>query len=85
MENHYALIVAILKGCTPEQAFERLNTGHNKTIKAKETEILEMIKLKSEGLTYKEIGEMYGLSDHATYRKIKRYNEKQNQGGVLSE
>lgn len=37
----------------------------------------EMLKLKAEGLTVREIGERYGLSYEKTHVFFKRYNRKQ--------
>lgn len=37
----------------------------------------EMLKLKAEGLTVREIGERYGLSYEKTHDFFKRYNRKQ--------
>lgn len=37
----------------------------------------EMLKLKAEGMTVREIGERYGLSREKTHDFFKRYNRKQ--------
>ena len=37
----------------------------------------ELLKLKEEGLTVKEIGERYGLTYEQTHEFFKRYNRKQ--------
>ena len=37
----------------------------------------EMLKLKAEGLTVREIGERFGLSYEKTHDFFKRYNRKQ--------
>jgi DNA-directed RNA polymerase specialized sigma subunit len=44
----------------------------NTTIRKPDIE--DMIRLKRE-MTYKEIGEIYGLSKQAVYRRIKRFKE----------
>ena len=35
-----------------------------------------MIKLKEQGLTYKEIAEIYGLNKDMVFRRIKRFNKR---------
>ena len=39
----------------------------------------EMLELKEQGLTLKEIGEKFGLSREQTHQIFKRYNKKQRQ------
>lgn len=84
-ENWCALCLAILKGLTPEQSFDILNRKSNLKQKQNrfisECDILQMIELKKT-MTYEEIGEMYGLSATATYRRIKRFKEKARLKGV---
>ncbi len=74
-ENYCALAVAILTHSTPERSFELLEKGAGKrTYRSDITEedIKDMIKLK-EGMTYKAIGELYGLSECVAWRKMKNY------------
>jgi hypothetical protein len=72
-ENYYALAISILKGCTPEQAFELLENGRIKRKKhSSGNSVEEMIVLKSQGFTYKQIGEMFGMSNKAVYNRIRR-------------
>lgn len=72
-ESWCALFIAIYYGLTPDQAFKTFWTGKiskvNKSL-TKEDE-LEMIRLKQQGITYKEIGAIYGISDNAVYKRIK--------------
>ena len=76
-ENYYALAVAIINGCTPEHAFEMLDTGHiTKKYDKDQSEAAEMAAIKAQGLTYKQIGEIFGISDQAAYRRIRRYKER---------
>lgn len=75
--NYYALTVSIIKGCTCEQAFELMETGHLRKGKIFNTDnlngdIVEMIDLKASGFTYKQIGEMFSISDGAVYTRIRR-------------
>ncbi|MDI3534799.1 MAG: hypothetical protein PWQ82_1164 [Thermosediminibacterales bacterium] len=73
--NYYALMVAIFRKCTPEQAFELLENGKLKRMKLNNDDIAYMVELKKE-LTYKEIGEMYGLSPDAVHNRIRRFKRQ---------
>jgi hypothetical protein len=62
-----------------EQAFDRIYPGTIRSIEHtrrigivdnKDTE--DMVKLK-ETMTYKQIGEIYGISDDAVYTRIRRH------------
>lgn len=74
-ENFYALLICILK---PDYTIDKslqvmideLFKKENTTIRKPDIE--DMIRLKRE-MTYKEIGEIYGLSKQAVYRRIKRF------------
>ncbi len=70
-ENYYALALAILKPVTPEQAFQIIS-GQKSKREITTSDIEKMIKMKSQGMTYKQIGEIYGLSAHAVYARIGR-------------
>lgn len=76
-ENYYALLLSILKRYTPEQSFEVLQIGK---IKQKhdiqKNDVNEMVQLKAQGLTYREIGEMFGISGDAAYTRIRRATGK---------
>ncbi len=73
--NWCALIISILKKCTPEQAFESLEKcspikyHQNKTIT--KHDVMNMIKLKKK-LTYQQIGDLYGMSKDAVFKRIKK-------------
>jgi DNA invertase Pin-like site-specific DNA recombinase len=77
-ENFYALAVSILRKCTPEQAFELLETG--KKHRAKRGTYLDAVpelrKLREQGLSYEAIGELYGMSKDWVYARLKREKEK---------
>lgn len=68
-ENWCSFFIATQFNVTPEQAFEIYWDG-------KKYEVLNMIKLRQEGLKYKEIGKIYGISSNAVYRRIKYYTKK---------
>lgn len=77
-ENYYALLICILKPVTIEQGFGLLE-GHvsdryNLAITGEDIE--DMIRMKQQGMTHREIGSYYGISEEAAYRRIKRYKAK---------
>ena len=76
-ENFYALLICILKpSCTIDVSLQIMMDGvfkkENTTIDKPDIE--DMIRMKQE-MTYEEIGEIYGLSKQAVYRRIKRFKE----------
>lgn len=76
-ENWCAFFIATQFEVTPEQAFELYRDGklgrYNRNIS--QVDVLEMVSLKTNGMTYKEIGYMYGISSNAAYRRIKCYEK----------
>lgn len=70
-ENYYALAISIIKGLPPEQSFELLSTGRIKQ-KCNLEDTEDLIKLKDQGMTYAELGEVFGISASAAYRRINR-------------
>lgn len=77
-ENWCALFIATQYIVTPEQAFQIYWDGKKKKYAndIDKNEVFDMIKLKKDGLKYKEIGEMYGISSNAVYRRIEYYTKK---------
>lgn len=77
-ENWCALFIATQMDVSPEIAFDMLERGNvpkfSRTITEDDTK--DMIALKGQGLTYKELGAIYGLTDHAAYRWIKRLKDR---------
>lgn len=82
-----ALAICYQNYIIPEEA---LNIIEGKGgFKLTEEDKEDMYKLKQEGLTYAEIGKMYGYTDTRVYKIIKRYKEDNRkketlQGGNLS-
>ena len=72
--NLYAFCLAVMKGYTPEQAFDYLESEtprqkrQNLTITVED--VREMIRLK-EHMTYEQIGKIYGLTKYAVYNRIR--------------
>lgn len=77
-ENWYAFYISIVKEVPPEIAFAMMegkkDTQWRKLLTDEDKE--DMIKLREQGLTYKEIGYMYGLSKTAIGHHIERYKKK---------
>jgi len=76
-ENYCALAVAILTQATPEKAFDLMENLPSRTKTNSHSHITrddvdDMRRLKSEGLTYSQIGEIYNLDRHNVYAKMNR-------------
>jgi len=74
-ENWYIFCIAIFKNITVEQAFnvwEGLNPKNNSIVAADVADMREMRKT----MTYKAIGEIYGITDGAVFRRLKDYKRK---------
>ena len=89
--NYYALYLSILKKLSVTQACvameiypneNQLNTSHKKrnTRKLSNKELEEIIDMKSNGVTWIELGEEYGMDRKTLFNKVKRYmgNEWKN-------
>ena len=74
VDNYVALMMCIFTGWEPEQCFIYLETLRRPKRKSNiiEDDVLDMIRLKQNGMSYREIGEIYGLSPDAVYYRIKR-------------
>ncbi|WP_035162129.1 hypothetical protein [Caloranaerobacter azorensis] len=73
--NISALVIAALRRDVyiPEQAFAIIA---GKEYKFTDKDIEDMRALKESGLTYEEIGKIYGLSKDNVYAKLKRRKKK---------
>lgn len=78
-ENYYALLICILR---PDYSIDRslqammdgvITKKRNTSITKNDIE--DMIRMKHQGMTYMKIGELYGITSQAVYRRIKRYKE----------
>jgi len=85
-ENWYALVIAILLKQPPEKAFQTLERGKiNLGVSAlNDNDTLDMIAFRENGVTYKEIAEMYGMNNSAVYHRIKYYKDhKKNRSTAM--
>lgn len=71
-----ALALALISPdyCTPERAFEILNTGvRSKDMRSVTTaDVVDMVEMK-ETMTYRQIGNIYGMKADAVYNRIRRF------------
>lgn len=77
-ENWYALMIAILLKQPPERSFQILFEGKKRVTGPSaftDEDTIDMIKLKEQGCTYREIGEMYGISEGATCKRMQYYKK----------
>jgi len=76
--NYYALVVSILTTCIPETAFERLQSDKpgNVSNQITDADYDDMLKLRKEGLVYRELGEIYCMNPSIIHRYLKRFKKK---------
>ena len=79
-ENYAALAIAIFREVPPELAFELLeNPSIKSNITITDEDCADMFKFqKKYKMTLKDIGEMYGLSKDAVFKRIKYYKERES-------
>jgi hypothetical protein len=69
--GYYALALSILKGWIPERSFAYLaDEPWNNILTEQDTR--DMVALK-EDLSYKKIGELYGISKGAVFNRVQRF------------
>lgn len=69
--NYLALILAIFKRCTVEQAFKWLNTGKKPFKCYTANDYIDMVKLKKL-MTYTQLSEVYGITVTAAVQAVRR-------------
>ena len=78
-ENYYALFLCIVrKDFNIDRSLQIMIDGVSTKVRntaITKTDIQDMIRMKQQGMTHQAIGELYGLSEEATYKRIKRYKE----------
>ena len=80
-ENYYALYLSIVQKITSTKAciamdisVEQSTVQNVSDLKNfKEKDLQEAIKLKSKGMTWKEVAEIYDIVDNTLYARVKRY------------
>jgi len=71
--NYYAMAVAILAECSVETAFEKLLSDHPDRVKSCYTpeDVEDMRKLKAEGVSWPELGEIYCVPWTTVYGRLR--------------
>lgn len=74
--NYYALCISILCDCLPETAFKKLQADDPSLVKdgfrvLNDDDLKDMIAMKRQGLTYRQIAEFYGVDNALLHKKIK--------------
>ena len=82
--NYYALVVSILGECIPETAFEKLQSDKPQFVKNQLTDddYRDMVKLREEGVFYKDLSEIFGLDKGTIHRNLKRFKERDSKKNV---
>ena len=80
--NYYALAVAILGNCIPETAFEKVQSDKPSKVinQITDDDLHDMLKLREQGVFYKDIAEIYCMDKSTIHRRLKRFS---NKGAVL--
>ncbi len=81
-ESWYALFVAVERGCLPEHAFELLERPERPGRVFGRDEDVTMAALHAEGYTYREIGDLYGMSRDAVHHRVQQFLEQQQERGA---
>jgi len=81
VDNWHTLCVAILREVTPETAYRMLDgecryNSCRYNSELTEYDMGDMMDMQNGGMSLKEIGVMYGLSDNNVGHRIKRYKIK---------
>ncbi|MDF2881707.1 MAG: hypothetical protein K0R54_2264 [Clostridiaceae bacterium] len=71
-ENWCAFYIAIMTNSTVEQAFTRWKGVNDYNNSISQDDVRDMIEMKKT-MTYKQIGEIYGITDGAVNKRIKRF------------
>ena len=76
--NYYAMAVAILAECSVETAFEKLQCEHPSNVKSLFTseDVEDMRKLRAQGVSWPELGEIYGIPTATAYGRLRPKKEK---------
>lgn len=76
--NYYALVVSILTTCIPETAFERLQSEHpsNVSNQITDADYADMVKLRAEGVFYRDLSEIYCMDKGTIHRNLKRFSKQ---------
>jgi hypothetical protein len=80
-ENYYALLICIFRSdFNIDRSTTYMLNGRMRKNLPKGEGNEEMIQMKQQGMTHREIGEIFGLTPEAVYRRIKRSKEVMSRG-----
>lgn len=79
--NIAALTIAILSNKTPEQAFAVL-TEESMTKVYSDKDVIDMVRFQKQGMTYREIGEMYGINKDAVRNRMRKKKKTFSDGSL---
>lgn len=84
--NYYALTLAAMTGCVPEQAFrylDGLEAFNNPEAEHQvyrhditQEDIADMIRMRT-FMTYKEVGQIFNMSAGSIYQRVKKSKQKE--------
>lgn len=69
-ENAFALLAAVLGGKSAETSL--IEWGLEPVPQSIQDRNLDIMRMRRQGMTYQQIGDVYGLTKHAAYRVCKR-------------
>lgn len=73
-ENWCSLAICIIVTCTPEQAFAMYADGKRHQVKLDSIDLKAIERYKELGLTWKQIGDLFGLQESTVFKRFKRYS-----------
>lgn len=76
-ENYCALVISILKNCSPEQAFRYLETGKKGKASPEDSQklVVEIKKMRKQKMSFRAIAKVVNLSPGNVYRLLKKYED----------
>lgn len=78
-ENYYALLICIIRpDYNIDRSLQAMIDGEitkTRNTAVKKDDVEDMIRMKQQGMTYKAIGELYGMKKDAVHKRIQRYKE----------
>ena len=73
-ENYYTLALCLLSDMAVEQALKYYSLEADRPrVTGKEKQTEEMLRLRQQGMSYEQIGNMYGLTRATVYTRLKKY------------
>jgi hypothetical protein len=81
--GYYALTISILTNCLPEKAIAVMEDGNNPLHKRSymtQSDMADAEKMFREGMTYRQIGEIYGLPRAVFAKRLQRYRDRVKEG-----